>query len=114
MPAQRKYPEVTQGRGVKAEAAGSKGLCSAGLAWADPARMDSEGCGWCPADGAFDLARSGAWPACGEQVLQDGYCDPAAGGLLRAGQHSVGGYDLVPGGFQGDGEGGPVRVGAGN
>src|SRR5215813_6455432 len=64
--------------------------------------------------GAFDLAGAVAGPPGRQEAVQDGAADPAdARGVAGIGD-AAGGGDLVAGCFQGGGEAGPVRVGAGH
>jgi hypothetical protein len=63
--------------------------------------------------GAFDSAGAQPQAAVGHQVVQDAAAD-GAGQVDHGGGDDVGGLDdLVSGGFESDGEAGPVRVGAG-
>ena len=62
--------------------------------------------------GAFDLAGAIARAAGGQQASQDGPADPAGVAWIAGVRDAAGGGDLVAGGFQRDGEAGPVRVGA--
>src|SRR5439155_2983135 len=63
--------------------------------------------------GAFDLAGAVARAAGGQQAVQDGTADPAGVDWVCGVRDAAGCGDLVAGGFQRDGEAGPVRVGSG-
>jgi len=65
-------------------------------------------------DGALDDAGAGAEPAGRHEGGKDPLTDPADEVDRRADGDAGGEDDLVAGGVQGDGEAGPVRVGAGD
>jgi hypothetical protein len=67
-----------------------------------------------PGHGAFDGAGADAETAVGHECCQDEAADLPGQVDDGAGDHARGEDDLVAGGVQGDGEAGPVGVGAGD